>query len=203
MDQAWFIFGNANAVDTFAAFTSGELYVLRLTASDGALSTSADVTITVNNQGGRRQSSDVNGDGKADVVWRNTRDGKTAIWLMNGTAIASSGFPAGVPLAWQIAGVGDVNGDGKADVIWHNTSGTVAVWMMNGLTITSVGFPGSASTDWSIQAVGDVNGDGTADLVWRHTSGVVAVWQMNGPTIASSGFFGGVSAAWQIKGWAM
>ena len=133
------IFGNANAVDTFAAFTSGGTYVLRLTASDGALSTSADVTITVNNQGGRRQSSDVNGDGKADVVWRNTRDSTTAIWLMNGTAIASSGFPAGVPLAWQIKGVGDVNGDGKADVIWHNTSGTVAVWMMNGVTVTSVG----------------------------------------------------------------
>jgi hypothetical protein len=71
---------------------------------------------------------------------------------MNGTAIASAGFPAGVPLAWQIAQVGDVNGDGQADVIWRNgTSGTVAVWLMNGLTITSVGFPGSASTDWEIQ----------------------------------------------------
>jgi len=95
---------------------------------------------------------DVNGDGKADLVWRNTSNGATAIWLMNGTAIASTGFPGGVSLAWQIPGVGDVNGDGKADIIWrHSPTGTVAVWLMNGTTITSTGFPGSASTDWQIQ----------------------------------------------------
>jgi len=95
---------------------------------------------------------DMNADRKADIVWRNTRNGATAVWLMNGTTIAASGFPGGVPLAWQIAGVGDVNGDGKADLIWRNTSsGTVAIWLMNGLTITSTGFPASTSMDWHIQ----------------------------------------------------
>ncbi|MDR4485133.1 MAG: FG-GAP-like repeat-containing protein [Nitrospirales bacterium] len=194
-------FGNPAAVDTTGSFTLPGTYVLRLTATDGALSTSADVTITVNNQGGRRQSSDVNGDGKADLVWRNS-NGATAIWFMNGTAIASAGFPGGVPLKWQIAGVGDVNGDGKADVIWrHSTSGTVAIWLMNGVTITSVGFPGSAPPAWAIQAVGDVNGDGTADIVWRNTSsGAVSVWFMNGATITSAGFPPGVSLAWQVAG---
>ncbi len=196
-------FGNPNAVDTTADFSSAGTYVLRLTATDGALSMSSDLTITVKSQGTLGStSSDINGDGKADIVWRNTNAGNTAIWLMNGTAIASSGFPAGVPLAWRIAGVGDVNGDGRADVIWHNTiSGTVAVWVMNGLTITSVGFPGSASTDWKIGQIGDVNGDGKADLLWRNTnSGVVAIWLMNGTTIGSTGFLGGVPAQWKIKG---
>ena len=194
-------FGNPAAVDTTGSFTLPGTYVLRLTATDGALSTSADVIITVNNQSGRRQSSDVNGDGKADLVWRNS-NGATAIWFMNGTAIASAGFPGGVPLAWQIAGVGDVNGDGKADVIWrHSTSGTVAIWLMNGVTITSVGFPGSAPPAWGIQAVGDVNGDGKADIVWRNTSsGAVSVWFMNGATITSAGFPPGVSLAWQVAG---
>ncbi len=143
---------------------------------------------------------DLDGDGKADLVWRNT-NGNTAIWLLNGTAIASSGFPGGVPSQWRIAGVGDVDADGKADVIWHNgTTGTVAVWLMNGLTVTSVGFPGSASTDWDINKVGDVDGDGKADLVWRNTNGNTAIWLLNGTAIASSGFPGGVPSQWRIAG---
>jgi FG-GAP repeat protein len=48
-------------------------------------------------------SNDLNGDGKADIVWRNSKNGSTAIWLLNEAAIASGGFPGGVPLAWQIA----------------------------------------------------------------------------------------------------
>ena len=145
---------------------------------------------------------DLDGNGKADLVFRNTGSGVVAVWLMNGLTIATSGFPAGVPLVWQITGVGDVNGDGKADVIWRNsTNGTVAVWLMNGLTITSVGFPGSASTEWGIQAIGDVNGDGKADLIWRNSNdGATAIWLMNGTTIASSGFPGGVPLVWQIAG---
>jgi hypothetical protein len=41
-------FGNANAVDTTASFTSAGSYVLRLTADDGALTTFDETTVTVN-----------------------------------------------------------------------------------------------------------------------------------------------------------
>jgi len=41
-------FGNASAVDTTASFSVDGVYTLRLTANDGALSTSDDVIITVN-----------------------------------------------------------------------------------------------------------------------------------------------------------
>jgi hypothetical protein len=41
-------FGNANAVDTTASFSVDGVYTLRLTANDGALSSSDDVVITVN-----------------------------------------------------------------------------------------------------------------------------------------------------------
>ena len=144
---------------------------------------------------------DLDANGKADLVWRNNSNGNTAIWLMDGTTIAASGFPGGVPVAWQIAGVGDVNGDNKADVIWRNgTSGGVAVWLMDGLTIISTGFPGSASPAFEIMGVGDVNGDGKADLIWRNTiDGSTAIWLMNGTTIAASGFPGGVPAVWQMS----
>ncbi len=41
-------FGNASELDTTAGFSSGGIYVLKLTANDGALSTSDTVTIYVN-----------------------------------------------------------------------------------------------------------------------------------------------------------
>ena len=45
-------FGNANAVDTTATFSTTGTYVVRLTAYDGALSSSDDATITVTSSGG-------------------------------------------------------------------------------------------------------------------------------------------------------
>ena len=45
-------FGNANAVDTSASFSVAGTYVLRLTATDSALSANDDVTITVNSGSG-------------------------------------------------------------------------------------------------------------------------------------------------------
>ena len=146
--------------------------------------------------------NDLDGDGKGDLVWRNTSTGDVAVWLMNGLTVGSTGFPGGVPTEWTIADVADVDGDGNADLVWRNTStGDVAVWLMNGLTVGSTGFPGGVPTEWTIAGVRDMNGDGNADLVWRNTStGDVAVWLMNGLTVGSTGFPGGVPTEWTIAG---
>jgi hypothetical protein len=71
---------------------------------------------------------DVNGDGKADIVWHNSETGETQIWFMNDERIArratvlnENGNAIFVGLPWSIVGVGDVNGDGKADIVWHNS----------------------------------------------------------------------------------
>ena len=53
---------------------------------------------------------DFNGDGKADILWRNS-DGTVAIWLMNGLTQASAGGLGVVPTSWTIAGVGDFDGE--------------------------------------------------------------------------------------------
>ncbi|MDH3503410.1 MAG: FG-GAP-like repeat-containing protein [Nitrospirota bacterium] len=177
---------------------TGTSLTLRNLRSGGAIT---DTVGIVKNPTGPITTHDVNADGKADIIWRNTSSGASAVWLMNGVNIASTGFPGGASLAWQIAGVGDLNGDGKADLVWRNaSSGAVAVWLMNGATITSTGFPGGAPLAWQITGVGDLNGDGKADLVWRNTSsGAVAVWLMNGATTTSTGFPAGVSLDWVIR----
>ncbi len=43
-------FANANALSTTASFSTNGAYVLRLTAGDGPLSASDDMTVTVNGQ---------------------------------------------------------------------------------------------------------------------------------------------------------
>ncbi len=49
--------------------------------------------------------------------------GDVAGWLMQGLTRVSPGVLAGgVPLDWQIAGVGDLDGNGTADLVWRNTS---------------------------------------------------------------------------------
>lgn len=47
---------------------------------------------------------DFDGDGKADILWRNTSTGDVAGWLMDGVTIASGAIIAsGLPLEWVIA----------------------------------------------------------------------------------------------------
>jgi hypothetical protein len=46
--------------------------------------------------------NDLNGDGKSDFVWRNTSTGATAVWLMDGATIVSTGFPGGAGADWVI-----------------------------------------------------------------------------------------------------
>jgi hypothetical protein len=97
---------------------------------------------------------DFNGDGKADILWRNTSTGDVAGWLMNGVTVKQgAGIYAGVPLAWQIVGVGDLDGDGKADLVWRNTStGDVAGWLMNGVTVKQgAGIYAGVPLAWQIQ----------------------------------------------------
>ena len=76
------------------------------------------------------------GDGKADLVWRNTATGEVAAWLMDGLNAPTTGVYAGMPTAaWVIKEVEDLNGDGKADLVWRETNtGDVGGWLMNGLS---------------------------------------------------------------------
>jgi hypothetical protein len=162
--------------------------------------------------------SDFSGDGRADLVWRNT-SGMTALWTMNGSSITSSssftssGSAVNPDLSWRIAGAGDFDGDGKSDLLWRNTSGSLALWTLNGSTITGSGFvtsggaPVNPDPNWTVAGVGDFNGDGESDLIWRNTAtNEVAAWLMNGSSITgsadvtSSGVSVRPGASWSIAG---
>ena len=46
---------------------------------------------------------DFNGDGKADILWRNSTTGQVYVWLMNGTSVTSTGSPGSPTSDWSIA----------------------------------------------------------------------------------------------------
>jgi hypothetical protein len=148
----------------------------------------------------RAVDRDFNGDGKADIVWRQS-GGAVAVWLLNGSSVIGQGSPGGAGTDWAIAGVGDFNGDGRSDILWRQKGGTVAVWFLNGSTIIGSGSPGGAGADWTIAGVGDFNGDGKSDILWRNSSsGLVYEWLLNGAAIISQASVGGAGLDWTIAG---
>ncbi|KJU84457.1 FG-GAP repeat-containing protein [Candidatus Magnetobacterium bavaricum] len=164
-------------------------------------------------------NGDFNGDGKRDVLWRNTETGEVAIWLMNGKTIASITSVATMDFNWHIQGIGDFNGDGKADIIWrHIKTGEVLIWLMDGTSIvnkssvTPVGVlrasgagtgnaPMVIDTNWQVLGIGDFNGDGKADIFWRNgQTGEAVVWTMNGADVADHRSVASVDSNWQVQG---
>ena len=151
---------------------------------------------------------DFNGDGRSDVLWRNSA-GTVTDWL--GTA--KGGFVGNLQNAgdtvastWEIVGTGDFNGDGKSDVLWRDVNGTVTDW----LGTATGGFLGnlanahdSLPSSWHVIGTGDFNGDGKDDILWRNDGGTVTEWLGT----ASGGFVGNWANSnqnlplnWQVAG---
>jgi len=144
------------------------------------------------------KQADFNGDGKADILWRNV-SGEVYIMLMNGLQVIGQGSPGTLGNDWQIAGVGDFNGDGKSDILWRNNSGEVSIWLMNGTSAISKNSLGIIGNDWRIAEVGDFNGDGKSDILWRNDNGGVYETWMNGINLIGGGSDGIISNDWQIE----
>ncbi|HEX5264637.1 MAG TPA: VCBS repeat-containing protein, partial [Phenylobacterium sp.] len=95
--------------------------------------------------------ADFDGDGKADILWRNVQTAQTVVWTMNGTTVTSAGLTdAAAPAGWSVVGTGDFNGDGKADILWRNdTTHETAIWEMNGAHFIGGGGPDAhVGGDW-------------------------------------------------------
>ena len=105
----------------------------------------------------RDEVSDFNGDGKADILWRNN-NGDVLLWLSNpgSTVVFSVQDLHGVSLDWHIQQLGDFNGDGKADILWRNDNGDVVLWLSNpGSAVSfSVQDLHGVTADWHIQPIG-------------------------------------------------
>jgi hypothetical protein len=150
---------------------------------------------------------DFDGDGRADLLWRNFATGENYVYLMNGTAIAGEGYIRTVAdQNWKIAGVGDLDGDGKSDIVWRSAAtGENYLYPMDGLAIKGTeGYLRTvADVNWGIAAVGDLDGDGNSDILWRNAAtGENYLYPMNGTAIlGTEGYLRTVSDLdWKVVG---
>jgi hypothetical protein len=118
---------------------------------------------------------DFDGDGLADVLYREPATGVLSIQVSGGARVS---LPS-VGTEWTVNGVGDFNGDHVADIVWQHVSGLVSIWEMQGDRLVNNPLPGYVVGGSAIEGVGDVDHDGTSDIVIRDPSGGTEVWFMN------------------------
>ena len=111
-------------------------------------------------------ASDLNGDGKPDLVSVNEGDNSLTVFTNNGAGVFGSNATLVVGSEVQSATIADVNGDGKPDLISADFSPqTLTVYTNTGTGVFGLynHFPVGRSSSFVIAA--DVNGDGQVDLV--------------------------------------
>jgi len=153
----------------------------------------AVVTITDNDVAptSPNPSHDLTGDGKSDVLVRNSNTNAWFAYVMNGRAVTSQGS---IPMTgnglWQTAGVSDYTGDGKSDVLIRNSSSNA--WYLNELDGRSITARGSVSMtgngNWAYVGSGDFTGDGKSDVLIRHNgTNAWYLYELDGRAVVSRG----------------
>ncbi len=173
-------------------------------------------------------TGDLDGDGRPDLVWRNSSSGKIVIWTMDGPLKTGALVPQPGQAAdgnWALVATGDYNDDGDSDFLWYNaTSGRLVTWYMNRLWNYELGSlwrlvrasgqfttPAMAGDgNWRVVASSDYSGNavpgtpplGSPDVVWRNeNSANQVVWHMDFTSARVFGQFTNPAASTPALDW--
>ncbi|MFD9327265.1 FG-GAP repeat domain-containing protein [Streptomyces sp. NPDC060065] len=142
---------------------------------------------------------DVNGDGRPDLIARNTSTG--AVYLYKGTSAGKLSARVKLYDNWKtykkVVGTGDLNGDGIGDLIAQDKANNLYRYYGkgNGTFAARV----KVFSNWGgsynvIVGAGDLNRDGKADLVSRDTAG--NLWRNYGNGAGSFGARTKIATGW-------
>jgi hypothetical protein len=127
-------------------------------------------------------TGDFNGDGRDDILWRNS-NGALSDWLGTadgGFTVNDANAFTNVPNLWMIIGTGDFNGDGRDDILWQRDfNGDISDWLATangGFVANDANAYHQVPAIWRVVDVGDYNGDGRDDILWRAATGDVSDW---------------------------
>ncbi|RZB18628.1 VCBS repeat-containing protein [Streptomyces sp. F001] len=142
---------------------------------------------------------DVSGDGRPDLIARNSSTG--TVYLYKGTSDGKLSSRVKLYDNWKgykkIVGTGDFTGDGKADLLAQDTSNNL--YRYNGKGDGTFAARVKVLSDWGgsynvVVGVGDITDDGRPDLVSRDTSG--NVWRNSGDGKGSFGPRARIASGW-------
>jgi VCBS repeat protein len=132
--------------------------------------------------------ADFDGDGKADLLWRDASGGATIRFTdpITDQSVTSTPLPLlGASTGWEIVDTPDFDGDGGADLLFVHADGSVAVWLLNGRLFGSGATILGPGTGWRPVRAADFDGDGKSDILWKNDDGRHAIWLMDGLTMKS------------------
>jgi hypothetical protein len=195
-------------------------YVVQVRVSDGSLSDSQTITVSVTNLNDPPPTvhwlasvgtgphpagwlpvgvADFNNDGVSDLAWFNATTRGIEIWKISNGQWSGSVDIGTHPGAWQPVGVADFTNDGTSDLLWYDPDTRhLDLWKIaNGQWAGSVDIGGHPA-GWLPSGVGDFNNDGTSDVLWHNpTTGNAEIWKTQNGQWAGSVDLGNHPAGWQ------
>ena len=98
-------------------------------------------------------TGDFNGDGRADLLWRND-DGRVSNWLgsASGTFVINDANAMTAPISydWAFTNIADYNGDNRDDIFWREYDGSVATWLANEAGGWGMGAARQVGSGWQV-----------------------------------------------------
>ncbi|MFF8592424.1 FG-GAP repeat domain-containing protein [Streptomyces sp. NPDC015220] len=129
---------------------------------------------------------DLNGDGKGDLL---ARDTSGALYLERGTGNGAS-LASGIKIGsgWnaydKIVGGGDFTGDGRADIVARTPSGTLYLYRGTGSATAPFASRVKIGEGWKVYnklaSPGDLDGDNRADLIAANSKGELFRYSADG-----------------------
>lgn len=117
---------------------------------------------------------DLDGDGRADLVWRGS-DESLAWWLMDG-AVATGGGWLPLPPGWRVVGTAKfVEGPESRLHLFNATTRFGAGFTVAGRFAMQFGLFGPVPEPWFPVGLGDFDGNGSGNSLWRRPDGMTYV----------------------------
>jgi hypothetical protein len=130
---------------------------------------------------------DLDGDGRDDLVRRDTDSNRAELVFMRGMEPNSRLELEADPSETAIAAIDDLDGDGIDEIVWLDAARQkLSLWDLHGEAADAV-LLAELGAGWRVIGAGDFDGDGAADLFAHHAgAGQLEVWRLQAGAVSET-----------------